>query len=89
MIEHEIDCYLVYESYDRDVTHVAYFTTEFMAKEYISKHANKNYLGCKSFKRSYRICESIEEYQQLASKTKRAAALAKLTDEEKKLLGLV
>lgn len=88
----DIDCWEVYESYDRDTTHIAYFVNEMLAYDFIqSKGINKNYYSKCHVKKShvYNICESLDEFDQLSVLTKVNAALAKLTKEEKELLGLM
>lgn len=69
--------------------HIAYFSNSYDAQKCVSQN--------KPWPRSYKqvtidktwiVCESIEELDQLNLENKKAAALAKLTDEERKLLGL-
>ena len=84
----QIECWEVYESYDRDSTHVAFFATETLANQFISGHKNKNYFGKNRFKRTFLIFDSLEEIEQYSKATLRKSALAKLTDLEKEALGI-
>jgi hypothetical protein len=83
-----IDCWEVYESYDRDSTHVAYFATETLANQYISGHKNKNYFGKNRYKKTFLIFDSLVEVEEYSKATLRKSALAKLTDLEKDALGI-
>lgn len=87
----KLDCWEVYESYDRDVTHIAYFSSKYLADSFVaSKGPNKNYYSVVHVKKNieYNVCESLEEFDDLLNNTKRKAAIAKLSDEEIKLLGI-
>lgn len=88
MVEHHIDCYAVYESYDRDSRHVAYFSTEGMAKKYIEASKNKAYLSVQRHKKNYVIFENPYEVEQFSKAALRTSALAKLTALEKEALGI-
>jgi hypothetical protein len=88
MIKYSIDCWEVYESYDRDSTHVAYFATESLANQFISGHKNKNYFGKNRNRRNIVIFESLEEVVEYSKENLRKSALAKLTDLEKEALGI-
>lgn len=83
-----IDCWEVYESYDRDITHVAYFATETLANQFINGHKNKNYFSKNRFKKTFVIFDSLEEIEQYSRASLRKSALAKLTDLERDALGI-
>jgi hypothetical protein len=84
----EIEYYEVYESYDRDYRMVARFTSFEDAIRLKQKSAYYG-LNPKPKKTSVSVFESYEEYEKSTSEEAlRKAALAKLTDQEKKLLGL-
>lgn len=88
MINYNIDCWEVYESYDRDTTHVAYFATEHLAGQFISTHKNKNYFSKTRHRRNIKIFESLEEVVEYSKENLRKSGLAKLTDLEKEALGI-
>lgn len=81
----EFDCWEVIESYDQDNRHIAYFLYKIDADEFAKKNP---YRSVYQYKKTYTICTSIEEYEDLVKENKKSAALAKLTLEEKQLLGL-
>lgn len=95
MIQHKliIDCWEVSQPDGGgiDNEHVAYFTTEKIADEFIRITGK----GWPKYKEriqetiSYNICESVAEYADQETIAKREKALAKLTKDEKKLLGLI
>ena len=81
--------YLVYESYVRSTTNVARFSNRVDAESFKHNHKNKNYLSVSDVpERSLIICESVVEFSALIDIRERAAALAKLTDRERQLLGV-
>lgn len=80
----EIDCWEVTESYDRD-THVAFFSEENVAKEFSEKSP---YRSARQYKKTFIICESLEDKANADKETMRQNALAKLTKQERELLGL-
>jgi hypothetical protein len=88
MIEHDIECTEVYETYDRAYLHVAYFVNYSDATAFIASHKDRNYMSCRPFKRTFQIMESIDDMATALADRKKAAALAKLSEEEKKILGL-
>lgn len=88
MIQHAIDCWEVYESYDRDSSHVAYFATESLAISFITKHKNRNYLSKNRHRKNYVIFEGLDEMEQYSKAALRKSALSKLTDLEKEALGI-
>jgi hypothetical protein len=88
MINHSIDCWEVYESYDRDSTHVGYFTTESLANSFISSHKNKNYFGKTRVRKNFVIFESMQDVIEYSQENLRKSGLAKLTDLEKIALGI-
>jgi len=83
-----IDCFEVYESYDRDSTHVAYFDTETLANTFISNHKNKNYFGKTRIRKNFVIFESMQDVIEYSRESLRKSGLAKLTDLEKVALGI-
>lgn len=88
MKQHSIDCWEVYTSYDRDVSHVAYFATEFLASEFIIKDKNRNYMNKTRHRKNYVIFESLDEVAQYSREALRKSALSKLTDLEIEALGI-
>lgn len=88
MIQHKIDCWEVYTSYDRDVSHVAYFSTESLASDYMSKDKNRNYMGKQRVRKNFVIFEDLKEVEDYSRANLRKNALAKLTDLEKEALGI-
>lgn len=88
MINHKIDCWEVYTSYDRDTSHVAYFSNESLAISYMNKSKNKNYMGRQRVRKNFVIFEDIEEVEQYSREALRKSALAKLSDLEKEALGI-
>jgi hypothetical protein len=85
----EVECYEVYEGYDRNYHLMARFTNFFDA--FRLKQTSAYYsLDPKPKKISISLYESYEEYEEAKSvSVQRKKALEKLTYEEKKLLGLV
>ena len=81
----EINCFEVYSSYDRDFTHVGYFATKELADEF---NKGKHYNSVQSCKKTYIICESLDEQADMVLEQRKQAALAKLSKEERELLGL-
>jgi hypothetical protein len=88
MIKHSIDCWEVYTSYDRDTSHVAYFETEALASQFMSKDKNRNYMGKQRVRKNYVIFENLEEVAQYSKENLRKSALAKLSDLEIEALGI-
>ena len=88
MIHHKIDCWEVYTSYDRDITHVAYFETEALAAQYMSKHKNCNYMNKRKIRQNYMIFEDLVEVEQYSRENIRKNAIAKLSDIELDVLGI-
>ncbi len=81
----EIDAFEVYSSYDRDVRHIAYFSDEKMAKEYMG---DDPYKSVQKVRKTYTIFESIKEAEVYSKEEIRKKALAKLTAQEREVLGL-
>lgn len=81
-----IDCFEVYSSFDRDVTHIGYFQDEQDAKTMKSRSHFNEYTR---FQKTFQICESIADYEQMRADTEKAVALAKLTIRERQILGLI
>jgi hypothetical protein len=88
MIQNTIDCWEVYESYDRDSNHVGYFTTEVLANQFINSHKNKNYFGKTRIRKNFVIFESMQDVIEYSQENLRKSGLAKLTDLEKAALGI-
>lgn len=84
----EIECYEVYESYDRDIKKIANFSTEELAKKFRETHPNKNYMGHNKVKATYTIFESLEEAKEYSKEEIRKKALAKLSPQEREALGV-
>jgi cytolysin (calcineurin-like family phosphatase) len=85
----EVDCYEVYEGYDRNFHLVGRFTNYADALR-LKQTSNYYSLDSKPKKISISVYESYEEYEEAKSvSVQRKKALEKLTYEEKKLLGLV
>ena len=88
MKRHEIDCWEVYTSYDRDVSHVAYFSSEYLASDYISKAKDKVYMGKQRVRKVFVIFDSLDEVTQYSRENLRKSALAKLSPAEIDALGI-
>ncbi len=84
----EVECYEVYEGYDRNYHLKARFTN--FADAFRLKQTSAYYsLDPNPKKISISLYESYEEYEEAKSESiQRKKALEKLTYEEKKLLGL-
>ena len=69
--------------------HIAYFSNLYDAQKCVaqSQHWPRSYHQV-TIDKSWIVCDSIEELDQLALENTKAAALAKLTTHERKLLGL-
>jgi hypothetical protein len=85
----EVECYEVYEGYDRNYHLKARFTN--FADAFRLKQTSAYYsLDPNPKKISISLYESYEEYEEARSESvQRKKALEKLTDQEKKLLGLI
>lgn len=81
-----IDCFEVYSSFDRDVTHIGYFQDVQDAKHMKARSPYTEYIR---FQKTFQICESIADYEQMRAENEKAIALAKLTIREKQILGLI
>ena len=70
--------------------HLAYFSTSAEAEKY--KEQFKDHWPRRvrkvTINKSWIVCDDVEEVDQLKLENKRATALAKLTEDERKLLGL-
>lgn len=81
----EIDCWEVTESYDRDYSHVAFFSQEQDAKEFAKQSV---YRSAYPYSKTFIICDSIADKANADQESMRQAALAKLNKKERELLGL-
>ena len=88
MKQHIIDCWEVYTSYDRDVSHVAYFDSESLAIAYKTRNKDSNYMGIQRVKKTFVIFESLDDADQYSRESLRKGALAKLTALEIEALGI-
>ena len=89
MKKFEIDCFEVTQPDGGGMhsDHVAYASTKHVA-ELLAKQ-NSGWPGyVHEYKKTFLILDSVEEYKDLVQENKRQKALAKLTDEDKKVLGL-
>lgn len=77
--------YKLYTCFDRDETIVAYTTSETTA---IQWEKRSNYNGYCKVNVNYQFIDNLEELVLVDTANKRRAALAKLTDAERQLLGL-
>ena len=70
--------------------HVAYFSTKYVAEEYAKARtkASKWPHSVYPFQKSYTVLDTPEELEASREIRAREAALAKLTDAEKKILGI-
>ena len=85
----EVECYEVYEGYDRNYHLMARFTNFADALRLKQKSAYYS-LDPNPKKISISLYESYEEYEETKSESiQQKKALEKLTAQEKKLLGLV
>ena len=82
----EMDCYEVTESYDRDSTHIAYVSNTTLANNLVNKSAG--YRSFREYKRVITIYDTMEEIEANSVANLRKSALAKLSEAEKKALGL-
>ena len=71
----------------RGESHVAYFNNEPAAEECASQ--SRGYRRVKPFEKTFSICSDMADYLDMKNEQLRAKALAKLTKEEQKALGLV
>ena len=81
-----IDCWIVEESYDRDSKTIGYFADKTLAELVTAR--SKGYRSYRQHKIAYYIFESELDFDNHEIKKVRDAALAKLTEYEKKCLGL-
>ena len=85
----EVECYEVYEGYDK-THHLKARFTNFADALCLKNTSNYYSLDSTPKKISISLYESYEEYEEARSEAvQRKKALEKLTDQEKKLLGLV
>lgn len=70
--------------------HLAYFSTSAEAEKFKQQYNDHWPRRVKKvvINKSWIVCDTVEELDQLKLENKKAAALDKLTDEERKLLGL-
>jgi hypothetical protein len=87
MKRYDFEYYEVYESYDRSYNTVARFSNYAAASDLASRSP---YTACNNKPQRYSIAifDSIEDYDASKAETIREVALAKLSDAEKKALGL-
>lgn len=85
----EIDCFEVTEPDGAGMhnLHVAYASSKTVADAIAQ--SNNGWPGyVNAYKKTIVIVDSVDEYRQLRADGKREAALAKLTEDDKKALGL-
>ncbi len=80
----EVEAFEVYSSYDRNVRHIAYFSEEKLAKKYAGSDP---YKSVQKVRKTYTIFDSIEEAETYSKEEIRKKALAKLTAQEREVLG--
>lgn len=80
-----IEYWQVEESYDRDSREIGNFSSEAVAEEVATKN-NRMYRVV--YKRTITIFDSVEDFEDNTRGKIRARALAKLTVEEKLVLGI-
>ena len=70
--------------------HLAYFSTSAEAEKYKEQFKDQwpRRVRKVTINKSWIVCDDVEEIDQLKLENKRATALAKLTEDERKLLGL-
>ena len=70
--------------------HFAYFSSEVEANKFKAKNIGKwpKHVRKVEIDKRWVVCDTIEEINQMDLLNKKAEALAKLTEEERKLLGL-
>ena len=83
----EMNCYEVIESYDRDSSHIAFVSCEYLAAELVAKQ--KGYRSYAPYKKTITVFDTMEEIEENSVRNIRKAALAKLTPKEIEILGLV
>ena len=72
------------EEYDKDSRHIAYYTNE---PEALKHKGNSPYLSCYQKDVNIIILDSFEEFKEQLLIEKKLKALAKLSEEEKVILG--
>ena len=82
-----MDCYEVIESYDRDTSHIAFVSSESLAREVVNSR-DACYRSFHPYKKSITIFESMEEIQTTSKENLIKSALSKLTANERSALGL-
>lgn len=68
--------------------HLAYFSTKREADKFASQFKSHRRVREVTIDKCWVVCDTVEELEEMAVLNKKAAALAKLTEEERKLLGL-
>ncbi len=72
--------------------HLAYFSTESEASKYKTIKEKQIKWPCNIHRivvdKSWIVCDTVEDLEQLSLEKRKEAALAKLTEEERKLLGV-
>lgn len=83
----DVEYYIVYESYDRDYREVANFSS--YSDAYAFANRSPYYSADRKAKiRTIVIFDSLAEYDDYTEERKKQNAINKLTDEERKLLGI-
>lgn len=80
-----ISGYQLYSEFDRDKTVHAYTRYKDIALQWEKSSPYRSY---SEFEIAYDFIENLEEFDEIAKSKARRAALAKLTKEERELLGL-
>lgn len=84
----EVDCFEITETDGGGVyeNHVAYADTKNLADAIAEP--SKGWMNVRPFRKIFVVVQSMDEYKQLKSDDAREAALAKLTNADKRALGL-
>jgi len=85
MKQYEIDCFEVVESYDRDVTSIAYVSNKKLADLLVD---NSPYRTVSPYKKCIIVFDTIEEFNENSKENLRKSGLAKLSPAERQALGL-
>lgn len=80
-----IEFWEVSSCYDRDVTHIGNFTNETTAD---TVAGGKNKVYCSVYKKTFTLFDSVDDFENNTKEKIRARALAKLTVEERAVLGI-
>ena len=74
------------DSDGRGESHAAYFNNEVAAKQLAAQ--SQGWMRVQPFEKTFHICATFGEYVQMKNADLKAKALAKLTAEERELLGV-